>query len=56
MEHCHNTQHEDKAMLMRWDIEHPGQTIAIPAPMPEWNDVEYEESSTLPTARRGTLP
>ncbi|MGZ4994545.1 MAG: multicopper oxidase domain-containing protein, partial [Methylobacter sp.] len=33
MEHCHNTQHEDKAMLLRWDIEHPGQTLAIPTPV-----------------------
>src|SRR4029078_9409872 len=21
MEHCHNTQHEDHSMLLRWDIE-----------------------------------
>jgi FtsP/CotA-like multicopper oxidase with cupredoxin domain len=25
VEHCHNTQHEDNAMLLRWDIERPGQ-------------------------------
>ena len=24
MEHCHNTQHEDHSMLLRWDIIHPG--------------------------------
>ena len=31
MEHCHNTTHEDHAMLMRWDIEHPGQVLLMPA-------------------------
>ena len=36
MEHCHNTQHEDHAMLLRWDIRNPGQTIAIPTPISTW--------------------
>ncbi len=30
VEHCHNTTHEDKAMLLRWDNELPGQTVRIP--------------------------
>ena len=47
MEHCHNTQHEDKAMLLRWDIQHPGQTLSIPTPMPEWDGVQYD-----PTCRQ----
>ena len=40
VEHCHNTQHEDKAMLLRWDIQNPGNTIAIPTPMPDWDGVQ----------------
>jgi manganese oxidase len=55
VEHCHNTQHEDKAMLLRWDIQRPGQTIAIPTPMPEWDGVKYDPSITLPTAKIGDL-
>jgi len=53
MEHCHNTQHEDTAMLLRWDIERPGQFTLLPAPVPSWDGVEYVESSSLPTARTG---
>lgn len=53
VEHCHNTQHEDKAMLLRWDSENPGQTISIPTPMPEWNGVAYEDTFTLPTFKTG---
>ncbi|MEQ1634605.1 MAG: multicopper oxidase domain-containing protein, partial [Planctomycetota bacterium] len=30
VEHCHNTTHEDNAMLLRWDSERPGQTLTIP--------------------------
>jgi manganese oxidase len=55
MEHCHNTQHEDKAMLLRWDIQHPNQTIAVPTPMPEWDGVAYDLSTTLPTYKIGDL-
>jgi manganese oxidase len=33
MEHCHNTQHEDNAMLVRWDID-GGGLVPIPAPNP----------------------
>jgi FtsP/CotA-like multicopper oxidase with cupredoxin domain len=40
MEHCHNTQHEDHAMLLRWDIEYPGQIKLMPAPIPTWDGVE----------------
>jgi manganese oxidase len=32
MEHCHNTVHEDNAMLVRWDIN--GQLHPLPAPVP----------------------
>jgi manganese oxidase len=53
MEHCHNTQHEDHAMLLRWDIEHPGQVQLMPAPIPTWDGVEYVDSAALPTFRTG---
>ncbi|MBC8210402.1 MAG: multicopper oxidase domain-containing protein, partial [Gammaproteobacteria bacterium] len=48
VEHCHNTQHEDHAMLMRWDLEHPGQVLLMPAVIPTWDGVEYMESVALP--------
>ena len=53
MEHCHNTQHEDHSMLLRWDIEHPGQVQLMPTPMPTWDGVEYVDSAALPTFRTG---
>jgi FtsP/CotA-like multicopper oxidase with cupredoxin domain len=53
MEHCHNTQHEDHAMLLRWDIEHPGQVKLMPTPMPTWDGVSYVDSVALPTFRTG---
>ncbi|MFZ2313383.1 MAG: multicopper oxidase domain-containing protein [Methylobacter sp.] len=53
MEHCHNTQHEDKAMLLRWDIQHPGETVALPAPFPGWDGVSYEPSFVLPSYKDG---
>lgn len=53
MEHCHNTQHEDHAMLMRWDVENPGQVKMMPAPIPSWDGVSYVDTVALPTARSG---
>jgi FtsP/CotA-like multicopper oxidase with cupredoxin domain len=53
MEHCHNTQHEDHSMLLRWDIEHPGQVELMPAPIPTWDGVHYVDSVALPTFRTG---
>jgi len=50
MEHCHNTQHEDNAMLLRWDIENPGQLKPFLTPEPQWNGCTYTESVELPTA------
>jgi hypothetical protein len=55
MEHCHNTQHEDHAMLLRWDIENPGQTILLPTPLPTWDGVTYIDSFALPTFRTGDV-
>ncbi len=53
MEHCHNTQHEDHSMLLRWDVEHPGQLRVMPTPMPSWDGVGYVSSFALPTFRVG---
>jgi manganese oxidase len=49
VEHCHNTQHEDHAMLLRWDARNPGQVLAIPTPIPDWEGVYYEPTVGLPT-------
>lgn len=53
MEHCHNTQHEDHAMLLRWDIENPGQTLLMASPIPSWDGVNYVDTHALPTFRTG---
>ena len=53
LEHCHNTQHEDTSMLMRWDVEHPGQFQLMPTPLPGWDGVTYVNSAALPTFRTG---
>jgi FtsP/CotA-like multicopper oxidase with cupredoxin domain len=34
MEHCHNTVHEDNAMLVRWEIDNSGAPFVIPLPTP----------------------
>jgi len=47
VEHCHNTQHEDNAMLLRWDSVNPGQTVMIPTPRPTWEGTYYEDSFKL---------
>ena len=51
MEHCHNTVHEDNAMLLRWDIENAGQLKPFLTPEPQWNGCGYADSGALPTAR-----
>jgi FtsP/CotA-like multicopper oxidase with cupredoxin domain len=53
MEHCHNTQHEDNAMLLRWDISKPGVAIAIPTPIQTWEGTFYEPSFGLLTTNGG---
>ncbi|VAW51068.1 Glycoprotein gp2 [hydrothermal vent metagenome] len=53
MEHCHNTTHEDHAMLLRFDIENPGQFVALPAPLPTWDGVTFIDSFLAPNARTG---
>jgi len=34
MEHCHNTTHEDFAMLLRWEIDDKGAPFVRPLPTP----------------------
>jgi len=34
MEHCHNTVHEDNAMLVRWEIDNGGAPFMVPLPTP----------------------
>jgi FtsP/CotA-like multicopper oxidase with cupredoxin domain len=34
MEHCHNTMHEDNAMLLRWEIDDNGAPFLRPLPTP----------------------
>ena len=38
-------------MLLRWDLEHPGQFQVMPTPLPGWDGVEYVASVGLPTFR-----
>jgi hypothetical protein len=48
MEHCHNTVHEDNAMLLRWE---PGTgLVPLPTPNPKPQGVTFLSSTELPTA------
>jgi FtsP/CotA-like multicopper oxidase with cupredoxin domain len=51
VEHCHNTQHEDHSMMLRWDIDHPGQLVPFFTPIPTFDGVLYEDSFVLPPRR-----
>jgi hypothetical protein len=44
MEHCHNTSHEDNAMLLRWEINAGGAAFLqpLPTPLPTPQGVEFE--------------
>ena len=57
MEHCHNTQHEDTAMLLRWDNTSPnGETLTrIQTPVPTWDGVTYSVPSELGTITTGDV-
>ena len=46
VEHCHNTTHEDHAMLLRWDLQ-SGPT-PLPTPMPTPAGVTFIPSAVLP--------
>ena len=55
MEHCHNTVHEDNAMLMRWEINDGGPPFLrpLPTPIPTPQGVTFEDpTDILPTAFR----
>jgi FtsP/CotA-like multicopper oxidase with cupredoxin domain len=50
--HCHNTNHEDNAMLMRWDARTKGAALA-PTPIPTFDGVFFDPSFELPLADTG---
>jgi FtsP/CotA-like multicopper oxidase with cupredoxin domain len=53
MEHCHNTTHEDNAMLLRWEINEGGDPYLspLPTPVPTPQGVRFQSpSEILPTA------
>ena len=59
VQHCHNTQHEDHAMLLRWDSEEADHASWVRTPFPEWHGVGYDvpglgETYKLPTADTGS--
>jgi FtsP/CotA-like multicopper oxidase with cupredoxin domain len=45
MEHCHNTVHEDNAMLLRWEINGGGEPYLkpLPTPCPTPQGVKWED-------------
>ncbi|HLG13689.1 MAG TPA: multicopper oxidase domain-containing protein [Blastocatellia bacterium] len=53
MEHCHNTVHEDNAMLLRWEIDDGGAPFLrpLPTPIPAPQGVTFQDpTDILPTA------
>jgi FtsP/CotA-like multicopper oxidase with cupredoxin domain len=53
MEHCHNTVHEDNAMLVRWEIDNGGAPFLrpLPTPIPTPQGVTFENPDEIaPTA------
>lgn len=53
MQHCHNTVHEDHAMLMRWDLDASGAPVlrTLPTPIPRPQGVTFRDpDETLPNA------
>jgi len=53
MEHCHNTVHEDNAMLLRWELDDGGAPFLrpLPTPCPHPTGVTFENpDEVLPTA------
>jgi FtsP/CotA-like multicopper oxidase with cupredoxin domain len=49
MEHCHNTTHEDHAMLMRWEINDLGEPFLrpLPTPIPRPQGVTFQNPIVL---------
>ena len=55
VQHCHNTQHEDNAMLLRWDSENADHASWAQTPHPDWAGAHYDTPSfKLPTADTGS--
>jgi FtsP/CotA-like multicopper oxidase with cupredoxin domain len=57
VEHCHNTQHEDHAMLLRWDAESADHANWVRTPYPTWAGANYDGeglTNKLPTADTGS--
>ncbi len=52
MEHCHNTVHEDNAMLLRWEINNSGvpQLKPLPTPIATPNGVTFRDATQSPGA------
>src|SRR5262245_5303522 len=53
MEHCHNTVHEDNAMLLRWELDDGGAPFLrpLPTPIPTPKGVTFARpTDVLPTA------
>jgi len=50
MEHCHNTAHEDSAMLLRWEIDDSGAPFLrpLPTPIPTPQGVTFQAPTVLP--------
>ena len=51
MEHCHNTEHEDNAMLMRWDVSQAGGVFLdpLPTPIPRPTGVAFQSPDDILT-------
>jgi len=49
MEHCHNTTHEDNAMLLRWEIDNNGAPFLrpLPTPIPKPQGVTFEPPTQI---------
>jgi len=49
MEHCHNTLHEDNAMLLRWEIDDGGSPFLrpLPTPIPTPQGVRFQPPTVL---------
>ena len=57
VQHCHNTQHEDHAMLLRWDSQDADHAKWVRTPYPEWDGANYDAyglTFKLPTADTGS--
>jgi hypothetical protein len=46
MEHCHNTMHEDNAMLLRWEVNSAGP-VAMPTPIPAPTGVTFQNPTEI---------